>query len=288
MKLSDKFSKDNLMVSFEIFPPKQTITLESIFKTTEGLQTLTPDFISITYGAGGSTSDRTIETADIIKNTYGVEALAHLTCINSHKDEIDTMLHQLQSNKINNILAMRGDYPLNKTAAKEKLDSYQYAKDLIAHIKSQHDFCVAAAAYPEGHLECPNLSLDTIHLKEKVDSGTDFLITQIFFDNKVLYAFLDRIRQVGIKVPVCAGIMPLLNSRQVSRIQSLSGTSVPKSLQIIIEKYENSPADFEKAGIEYACRQIVDLVANKVDGIHLYTMNKLDQSKTIIQQTGLR
>jgi methylenetetrahydrofolate reductase (NADPH) len=288
MKLSDLFNKEKTVVSFEIFPPKQTITLETIFKTTEGLQTLNPDFISITYGAGGSASDRTIETADKIKNTYGVEALAHLTCINSHKDDIETMLNQLQAYKINNILAMRGDYPLDKNSSKTKPNSYQYAKDLIAHIKSHHDFCIAAAAYPEGHLECPNLSLDTQHLKEKVASGTDFLITQIFFDNKVLYDFLNRIRQVNIKVPVCAGIMPLLNSRQVARIHSLCGASIPKPLQTIIEKYENSPADFEKAGIEYACSQIIDLIANKVDGIHLYTMNKLDQSKTIIQQTGLR
>jgi methylenetetrahydrofolate reductase (NADPH) len=288
MKLSSLFNNEKTVVSFEIFPPKQTITLETIFKTTEGLQTLSPDFISITYGAGGSASDRTVETANKIKNTYGVEALAHLTCINSHKNDIDIMLNQLESYKISNILAMRGDYPLDRNSPKEKLNSYQYAKDLIAHIKSQHDFCIAAAAYPEGHLECPNLSLDTIHLKEKVDSGTDFLITQIFFDNKVLYAFLNRIRQMDINVPVCAGIMPLLNSRQVARIHSLCGASIPKPLQTIIEKYENSPSDFEKAGIEYACSQIIDLVANKVDGIHLYTMNKLDQSRTIIQQTGLR
>lgn len=288
MKLSDLFNKEKTVVSFEIFPPKQTITLETIFKTTEGLQTLKPDFISITYGAGGSAPDRTIETADKIKNTYGVEALAHLTCINSHKDDIEDMLNQLQAHKISNILAMRGDYPLNKNSTKIKLDSYQYAKDLIAHIKSHHDFCIAAAAYPEGHLECPDLTIDTLHLKEKVDSGTDFLITQIFFDNRVLYDFLNRIRQVDITIPVCAGIMPLLNSRQVARIYSLCGASIPKPLQRMIEKYENSPADFEKAGIEYACSQITDLVANKVDGIHLYTMNKLDQSKTIIQQTGLR
>lgn len=288
MKLLDLFKKEKTVVSFEIFPPKQTITLESIFKTTEGLQTLHPDFISITYGAGGSASDRTIETADKIKNTYEVEALAHLTCINSHKDDIDIMLNQLQSHKIENILAMRGDYPMDKTSYKDKANTYQYAKDLIAHIKSKHDFCIAAAAYPEGHLECPNLSTDTSHLKEKIDNGTDFLITQIFFDNTVLYHFLERIRKMNIKIPVCAGIMPLLNIRQVARIQSLCGASIPRPLQDIIKKYENSPSDFEKAGIEYACNQIKDLVANKIEGIHLYTMNKLDQSKTIIEQTGLR
>lgn len=289
MKLIDLFKKEKTVVSFEIFPPKQTITLESIFKTTEGLQTLHPDFISVTYGAGGSASDRTIETADKIKNTYEVEALAHLTCINSHKDDIDIMLSQLQAHKIENILAMRGDYPMDKTTScKDKANTYQYAKDLIAHIKSKHDFCIAAAAYPEGHLECPNLSTDTSHLKEKIDNGTDFLITQIFFDNTVLYHFLERIRKMNIKIPVCAGIMPLLNIRQVARIQSLCGASIPKPLQDIIKKYEDSPSDFEKAGIEYACNQIKDLVANKIEGIHLYTMNKLDQSKTIIEQTGLR
>jgi methylenetetrahydrofolate reductase (NADPH) len=288
MKLLDLFNKEKTVVSFEIFPPKQTITLESIFKTTEGLQTLHPDFISITYGAGGSASDRTIETADKIKNTYGVEALAHLTCINLHKDDIDIMLSQLQTHKIENILAMRGDYPIEKSSYRNTTNTYQYAKDLITHIKSKHNFCIAAAAYPEGHLECPNLSLDTSHLKEKVDSGTDFLITQIFFDNTVLYHFLNRIRQKNIKVPVCAGIMPLLNVRQIARIQGLCGASIPKPLQSIIEKYENSPSDFEKAGIEYACSQIKDLVANNIDGIHLYTMNKLNQSKTIIEQTGLR
>lgn len=288
MKLSDLFNKKRTLVSFEIFPPKQTVTLESIFKTTEGLQTLNPDFISITYGAGGSASDRTIETADKIKNTYGVEALAHLTCINSHKDEIDVMLNQLQAHKIENILAMRGDYPLNKNAATNKEHTYQYAKDLIAHIKSNHDFCIAAAAYPEGHLECPDLSSDLLHLKEKVDSGTDFLITQIFFDNNVLYDFLDRIRKVNIDIPVCAGIMPLLNIKQVARIQGLCGASIPEPLQNMIKKYENSPLDFEKAGIEYACSQIKNLMSNQVDGIHLYTMNKLEQSKMIIQQTQLR
>lgn len=288
MKLCDLFDREKILVSFEIFPPKQTVTLESIFKTTEGLQTLNPDFISITYGAGGSASDRTLETADKVKNTYHVEALAHLTCINSQKDDIDTVLNQLQAHNIQNILAMRGDYPLDKGSLKNMTTTYPYAKNLIAHIKSQHDFCIAAAAYPEGHLECPNLAEDTVHLKEKVDSGTDFLITQIFFDNAVLYNFLNRIRQANITVPVCAGIMPLLNSRQVARIHSLCRASIPKPLQSIIEKYENSPNDFEKAGIEYACNQITDLMAHKVDGIHLYTMNKLEQSKTIIQETGLR
>jgi methylenetetrahydrofolate reductase (NADPH) len=288
MKLSDRFNKGKTLVSFEIFPPKQTVTLESIFKTTEGLQTLNPDFTSITYGAGGSASDRTIETADKIKNTYGVEALAHLTCINSHKDDIDLMLNQLQAHNIENILAMRGDYPINKNDAKGKENTYQYAKDLIAHIKSNHDFCIAAAAYPEGHPECPDLNTDLLHLKEKVNSGTDFLITQMFFDNTILYDFLDRIKQVNITIPVSAGIMPLLNSKQVGRIKGLCGASIPKPLQTIIQKYENSPLDFEKAGIEYACSQITDLIANQVDGIHLYTMNKLEQSKTIIQQTNLR
>lgn len=288
MKLSELFKQGKTVISFEVFPPKLTTSLDSIFKTTEGLQTLTPDFISITYGAGGSAPDRTIETADKIKNTYGIEALAHLTCINSHKNDINALLNQLQTHKIENILAMRGDVPVNKENTNQKVNSYQYAKDLIQYIKSRHDFCIAAAAYPEGHLECPDLATDISHLKEKVDSGTDFLITQIFFDNTVLYNFLNRIQQASIHIPVSAGIMPLLNKRQISRIQELCGASIPKPLQNIIEKYEHSPLDFEKAGIEYACSQIKDLLAHQVAGIHLYTMNKLEQSKLIITQTGLR
>lgn len=288
MRIYDLFNKQETVVSFEVFPPKKTVSLESIFKTTEGLQALSPDFVSITYGAAGSSSGQTLETADKVKNTYGIEALAHLTCINSTKKDIDTILDQLQENRIENILAMRGDRPVCKTAQEKLSSDYRYAKDVIAHIKSRNCFCIAAAAYPEGHMECDSLAEDTAHLLQKIDAGADFLITQVFFDNVLFYKFLNRIDQAGITAPVSAGIMPLLNIRQIGRIISLCGASIPKKLQQLINKYENMPEDLEKAGIEYACEQITDLVSNKVNGIHLYTMNKLEQSKFIIKQTGLR
>lgn len=288
MQIHNLFNKEKTIVSFEVFPPKTTVTLESIFKTTEGLQSLSPDFVSITYGAAGSGSGRTLETADKVKNTYGIEALAHLTCITSTKEDIDTILDQLQENNIENILALRGDMPVNKTAQEKISSNYRYATDVITQIKARNHFSIAAAAYPEGHMECNSLAEDTQHLQQKINAGADYLITQVFFDNTIYYKFLERIQQAGITVPICAGIMPLLNIRQIARISSLCGASIPKPLQNLINKYENNPVDLEKAGIEYACKQIADLVTNQVDGIHLYTMNKLEHSKFIIQQTGLR
>lgn len=288
MKIHNLFDKQKPVVSFEVFPPKTTVPLESIFKTTEGLQALNPDFVSITYGAAGSSSGRTLETADKVKNTYGIEALAHLTCITSTTEDIDIILDQLQENNIQNILALRGDMPVGKRAQEQLTANYRYATDVIEHIKSRNYFSIAAAAYPEGHLECSSLAEDTKHLQLKMAAGADFLITQVFFDNTFLYKFLERIRGAGITAPVSAGIMPLLNIRQIARIISLCGASIPKALQNIIDKYEHNPLDLEKAGVDYACQQITDLVDHHVDGIHLYTMNKLEQSKFIIQQTGLR
>lgn len=288
MQIHNLFNKQKPVVSFEVFPPKTTVPLESIFKTTEGLQALNPDFVSITYGAAGSSSGRTLETADKVKNTYGIEALAHLTCITSTKEEIDTILDQLQENNIENILALRGDMPVNPTIREKLTPNYHYATDVIAHIKSRNHFSIAAAAYPEGHMECSSLKEDTAHLKHKIAVGADYLITQVFFDNDLFYKFLERIQQADITVPISAGIMPLLNIRQIARIISLCGASIPKPLQYLIDKYENNPLDLEKAGIEYACQQITNLVDHHVDGIHLYTMNKLEHSKFIIQQTGLR
>lgn len=288
MQIHKLFNKEKTVVSFEVFPPKTTVPLESIFKTTEGLQALNPDFVSITYGAAGSSSGRTLETADKVKNTYGIEALAHLTCITSTKEDIDNILDQLQENNIENILALRGDLPVNKTIRDKLTPNYHYATDVIAHIKSRNHFSIAAAVYPEGHMECNSLAEDTAHIQEKIAVGADFLITQVFFDNDIFYKFLERVHQANITAPICAGIMPLLNIRQIARISSLCGASIPKALQRIIDKYEKTPLDLEKAGIEYACQQITNLVDKQVDGIHLYTMNKLEHSKFIIHQTGLR
>lgn len=288
MQIHKLFNKEKTIVSFEVFPPKTTVPLESIFKTTEGLQALNPDFVSITYGAAGSSSGRTLETADKVKNTYGIEALAHLTCITSTKEDINLILDQLQENNIENILALRGDIPVGKNLQKQLTPNYHYATDIITHIKSRNRFSIAAAAYPEGHMECNSLAEDTEHLQKKIAVGADFLITQVFFDNDIFCKFLERIQQAGITTPISAGIMPLLNTRQIARIISLCGASIPKALQLIINKYEHNPTDLEKAGTEYACQQIINLVDNKVDGIHLYTMNNLENSKFIIKQTGLR
>jgi len=282
------FSKDKIVVSFEIFPPKQQYPVSTIYDTIQALTVLNPDFISVTYGAGGSSSGTTFEIAEKVKNEYAMETLTHFTCIGASRDEIEKSLEKIKKIKVENILALRGDEPNEQADGSWSHSQYPYAKDLVAHIKKSHDFCVGGAAYPEGHLECRDLGTSLDHLKEKVDCGTDFLITQIFFDNKIYYKFLDKVRGNGMDIPTSVGIMPILNANQIQRICSLCGASIPAKMQAMIDKYGKNPHDMEQAGMEYACQQISDLVDHKVDGIHVYTMNKPHQVRTIINQTGLR
>ncbi|CCO06962.1 methylenetetrahydrofolate reductase [NAD(P)H] [Desulforamulus hydrothermalis] len=286
MKIAKLFATKQPVISFEIFPPKADTPVETIFTTLEGLIKLKPDFISVTYGAGGSSRSRTKEIASRIKNHYRVETLAHLTCVGHEAGEIDMILQGLQEANIENVLALRGDPPADNPHYDFTKGAFSFASDLISHIKKHNNFCIAAAAYPEGHAHCRRLSEDLNHLKYKVDQGVDFLITQLFFDNRIFYNFMENARRIGIACPVMAGVMPVLNAKQIKRIISLCGASMPAKLLMMVDKYGDRPEDMEKAGIEYASQQVLDLMENGVEGIHLYTMNKPRQITEILCNTG--
>jgi len=283
MLIRDKFKNKNPLISFEIFPPKREYPIETIYNTIDALNDMKPDFISVTYGAGGSTKDTTVDIASLIKNKYNLSALAHLTCLTSTKDEIEDILNSLKANGVRNILALRGDYPEGAGPDYTGPNHYKYAKDLIAHIKKNDDFCIGAACYPEKHLECESLDKDLFYLKEKVDSGVDFLITQLFFDNETFYRFKEKTDKLNIKVPIIAGILPVLNKNQVEKIVSLTGCGLPKKFLKILEKYEHKPEALREAGIAYAIAQIVELLSWGIDGIHVYTMNRPKTTRKIIE-----
>lgn len=270
MKIDEIFAKKDLVFSFEIFPPKMTSSVDTIYKTLEELKDLKPDFISVTYGAGGSlVNNRTTELSSLVKEKYGVEAVAHLTCINSTKEEIDYILNDLKSHGIENILALRGDIPEGGVLKGD----FKYAYELISHIKKRGDFNIAAACYPEGHVKGKNLKEDLIHLKLKEESGATHFISQLFFDNNYFYNFLEEKDKLNIKSSIEAGIMPVTNKAQIERLTSLCGVNLPEKFIKIVNKYEYDRVALRDAGIAYAVEQIVDLVSSGVDGIHLYTMN---------------
>lgn len=287
MFISEYYPQKQPVISFEIFPPKKDYPVETIFDTLDQLKKLNPDYISVTYGAGGSSRERTKEIASRVKNNYAIESLAHLTCVGHSLDEIDTVLAALQAENIHNVLALRGDPPQGDSSFSYDQCQLKHAVDLVKYIKAKGSFCIGAAAYPEGHPQCDRLSRDWDYLKQKADSGVDFLITQLFFDNRVFYNFMENIRRIGIATPVSVGIMPVLNGKQIKRFISLCGASMPAKLLLIVEKYGDNAADMEKAGIEYASRQVADLLANQVEGIHLYTMNKSRQVRQILTNVGL-
>ena len=269
MKTSALF-KSKTVFSLEIFPPKRTASVAAIYDTLDALKGLTPDFISVTLGAGGSENNAsTLEIASDIKNRYHIESVAHLPCINFDKNDMNGMLSALKQNGAQNILALRGDIVPGILPQQY----FRHASDLVAFIKQNGDFNVIGACYPEGHSESAGIDEDIRHLKTKVDAGTDQLITQLFLDNRFFYAFRDRAARAGINIPVQAGIMPVVNKKQIERIVSLCGASLPKKFMVMLEKYENNPVALRDAGIAYAINQIVDLIAQDVDGIHLYTMN---------------
>lgn len=255
----------------EVFPPKTSDTFESVKEATEKIALLKPDFMSVTYGAGGGTSEYTAFIAENLQKNYGVPALAHLSCISSKKEDIKHQLDLLRSKGIENILALRGDIP--EGMSREHLD-YHYASELTKEIRDYGRFCIGGACYPESHPESATSFDDIKYLKEKVEAGCEFLTTQMFFDNNVLYNFLYRIREAGINVPVVAGIMPVTNPKSIKRICAISGTALPQRFVRIVDKFGSSPEQMAQAGIAYATEQIVDLYANGVNAVHLYTMNK--------------
>lgn len=268
MRTNSLFEKKTTL-SFEVFPPKSTTPVESIYKTIDGLSKLTPDFISVTYGAGGSGNNATIDICSAIKNKYNIEAVAHLPCINLTKEKALEQLNLLKENNIENILALRGD--INPEIPPK--EDFKYACELVEFIKQNGDFNIIGACYPETHPQAAS-SVDDIHnLKQKVDAGCSQLITQLFFDNENFYNFKEKTLIAGIKVPIEAGIMPVTNKKQIQRMATLCHAYLPKKFITIMEKYENNPIAMRDAGIAYAVSQIVDLIANDVDGIHIYTMN---------------
>lgn len=271
MKIKEIIDNSNRAVlSFEVFPPKKDSPIESVYSKLEEICAIKPDFISVTYGAGGSGADnRTCEIASKIKNDLGVESVAHLTCVNSTKADIDSILDEFKAHNIENILALRGDYVEGVEPKRE----FVYASDLCSYIKARGDFDVAGACYPEVHLEAGDEVEDVLNLRKKVDAGAEHLISQLFFDNSVFYRFVERTKIAGINVPIEAGIMPVTNKKQIERMVSMCGASLPAKFAKIMQKYETKPDSLRDAGIAYAIEQIVDLLANGVDGIHLYTMN---------------
>jgi len=283
MKIRDMLGKGKTTVSFEIFPPKTTYPMETIFETLEKLRGLSPDFISVTYGAGGSSQGHTVEIASRVKKDFGIESIAHLTCVTSTKDTIREMLQNIKDSGIENILALRGDIPDSFMQDKNWKPEYKYAYELIDEIRDFGGFSIGAACYPEGHVETRNKVDDLKYLKQKVDHGVDFLVTQLFFDNELFYQFREKMDLVGIEKPVIAGILPVLNINQVKRIQEISGCNMPPKFLRILDRYEHDPKSLQEAGIAYAVDQIVDLLSFGIDGVHIYTMNKPEPTRRIME-----
>jgi methylenetetrahydrofolate reductase (NADPH) len=274
--------KNKTGFSFEIFPPKKTSPIDTIYKTLHELHNLKPDFISVTYGAGGSNvGASTVDIASTIQDEYGIKAMAHLPCINYTKDEILNILEEFKQHNINHILALRGDINPNI----EPKHDFKHASDLVQYIKANGDFHISGACYPEGHPESATLDDDIQNLKYKVDCGVEHLMSQLFFDNNYFYDFLEKCDKANIKVPIEAGIMPVTNKSQIERMVSLCGASLPRKFTRMMQRYENSPEAIRDAGIAYAIDQIIDLVSNGVDGIHLYTMNNAYVANRIYEAT---
>ena len=277
MKIKELLARDQITFSCEIFPPKKDLEFSGIHKIVDQIHDLGADFISVTYGAGGSTSKKTLEVASYIQDTHHTPALAHLTCCGATKEDIARRVQEMKARGIENVLALRGDLPQDYVPG-----PYTYAIELIRDIKTQGDFCIGAACYPEGHVECAHKEQDIGFLKEKVEAGCDFLTTQMFFDNNVYYNFLYRVLAAGIQVPVIPGIMPVINAKQIKRSCELSGTVLPPRFKAIADKFSEDPQAMEQAGIAYATEQIIDLIANGVKYIHLYTMNRPQTAAKIV------
>ncbi len=280
MKIKDRLTDGKVHISFEVFPPKTDAKFESVQLAVDEIAKLAPSFISVTYGAGGGTSKNTVKIASHIQNDLGVDSIAHLTCVSSTKEEVRQRVQEMKESGIQNILALRGDIPAESEFPIP--NQYKYAFELIEDIKAQGNFCVGAACYPEGHVECEHKEDDIAHLKQKVDCGVDFLTTQMFFDNAVFYNFLYRIREKGITVPVLPGIMPVTNGKQIARSCQLSGAVLPSRFRAIVDRFGDNPKAMQQAGIAYATDQIIDLIANGIQNIHVYSMNKPEVATSIM------
>ncbi len=277
MKIIDIINSKPATLSFEVFPPKTSDKMEDVSLQATKIAALTPDFMSVTYGAGGGTSDYTVDIASLLQKTYHVPMLAHLTCVSSTRDHVKKMIAKYQEREIHNIMALRGDIPEGGAPHEE----YHHATELIADIKAAGDFCIGGACYPEGHPEADSRDEDLKYLKEKADAGCDFLTSQMFFNNDLFYNFLYRARDRGITVPIVAGIMPITNAKMIKRSIQMSGAELPERFRAIVDFYGTSPEKMKQAGIIYATEQIVDLLAHGVKNIHVYSMNKPDVAEAI-------
>ena len=281
MRIDKILSDDKLHISFEVFPQRYGQPIEPVLNTVKEISKLHPAFCSVTYGANGGASENTVKVASHIKNVLNTPTLAHLTCVGSSKDDLDEKLVQLKENNIQNILALRGDIiDKEKFANKEDL---LYASELIEYIKLNYDFCVGAACYPEVHPESKNQNEDINYLKLKQDMGADFITTQMFFDNSIFYNFMYKLRSAGVNIPVVAGIMPVTNVVQLKKIKELSNANIPSKFLSIADKFQDDKDSMKQAGIIYACNQIIDLISNGVNNIHIYTMNNASVAKQIMQ-----
>ena len=281
--MKELIKNESFSVSLEVFPPKKEEEFPGAFELLNKLTLLNPDFISVTYGAGGSRSKKTVDIASYIHNTLHIPALAHLTCVGNTKTDIDAVVADLKAAGIKNVLALRGDRPSYMTDEQFDSREFEHASDMISYLKETTDFHIAGACYPEKHFEAESIEKDIEYLAHKVNSGAEILISQLFFDTDVFYRFEESARKSSITVPICAGIMPITTSKQLGTTVSLSGSSVPKKLADIIATYDDKPEDMRKAGIEYAVNQILDLKAHGVNNIHIYSMNKAKTTKEIME-----
>ena len=279
IRISDLLKEKAPTFSLEVFPPKSSEKYTETAENARKIAALKPDYMSVTYGAGGGTGAYTTQIAAGIQQKFGVPTLAHLTCVSSTREHVREMVRIYRENGIENILALRGDIPADGKVSKD----YRYAAELIRELKEEGDFCLGGACYPEGHIEAANRKEDIRHLKEKVDAGLDFITTQMFFNNDVFYNFLYRAREAGIGVPVIAGIMPITSPRQLQRSAAMSGTDVPQRFRAIVDYFGENPEAMKQAGIVYAAEQIIDLLANGIRHIHIYTMNKPEVAEGILR-----
>jgi methylenetetrahydrofolate reductase (NADPH) len=284
MKISDKLKSSAPVYSFEFFPPKDEAGFQSLFETIEQLESANPAFVSVTYGAGGSTRSKTVNLVGKIKNDIAIESMAHLTCVGHQKDEIVSVLESLQALGIENVLALRGDPPKGEEKFVKTEGGFGYANELVSFIKSKFSFCVGAACYPEGHIECPDRQLDMDNLKRKVDAGVDFLISQLFFDNRHYFDFLSRARQEGINIPIIPGIMPVLNLKQSQRFTKMCGASLSDSLLAKFDGVQDDPEKVREIGINHAIEQCKDLLQSGAPGIHFYTLNRSKATLAILEK----
>lgn len=280
MRIDEVIGLGKPAVSFEFFPPKSEAGFAQLYQTIEDLRPIQPTYVSVTYGAGGSTRQKTVELVGRIQNEIGIRSMAHLTCVGHTAAEIGSILDELWNSGIRNVLALRGDPPAGQSQFVATEGGFAYADALAKFVAARHPFCIGVAGYPEGHPQCLNRTRDLEHLKQKVDNGGCFVITQLFFDNADFYRFRDAARVMGIKAPIVAGIMPILNVAQIKRFISMCGAKIPHSLLTHLESLEQDPEAVYAAGVEHATRQCQDLLANGVDGLHFYTLNK---SKATVQ-----